>query len=269
MSSWAALEGGTKGADPSRRNLIRRRRATALASSVLLHVALLGLGFSSATGALISGGAGVENGDKGAIAVTMVSAAQAQSTSRPVQLQNFAFLYRQVLAQQQAEIYAENHRAKPQTSVQALFDAADRDGPRTATHPDAASKSSSSTASNPTGRSPTPPARGQRTDGETGIGPGTTTSTGSLWGQIEPCWRDIPDVSLVPVTLEVTLDEHGRITAPPVIHRPDRSVPDERRLIAEARALAAVAACVPYHDVSLLGDQRRFTVNFQTTSSMH
>jgi len=268
VSSWAAIRAGNKGAIATPNNKAHWRRAAALASSVMLHVALLALGFSSATGALVSGGEGVEEGDKGAIAVTMVSAAPAQSTDRAVQVQNFAFLYRQVLAQQQAELYAENHRAKPQTSVQALFDAADRDGPKMADQASPDTKGVAEAAS-ATGNSLAPPARGQRADGETGMGPGAAASTGALWGQIEPCWRNIPDVSLVPVTLEITLDENGRITSPPIIHRPNTSTPDEHRLIAEARALAAIAACVPYHDVNILGDQRRFTVNFQPTSSRH
>ena len=71
-------------------------------------------------------------------------------------------------------------------------------------------------------------------------------SAGSLWAQIEPCWRRMPGVAKVAVTLDITLNSAGRLKTPPQIIRPGSRVADEAALSAEARALAAVAACGPY-----------------------
>lgn len=71
-------------------------------------------------------------------------------------------------------------------------------------------------------------------------------SAGDLWGQIKPCWDQLPSVSIVSVTLVIKLDNEGRIAKPPQIVRPRGAALDERRLIAEALALAAVTACTPY-----------------------
>lgn len=75
---------------------------------------------------------------------------------------------------------------------------------------------------------------------------GSDASAGDLMGQVRPCWSRLPDRSLVPVTLAVTLDAQGRLATPPRIIRPSTTPPDQRRLIAEARALTAIAACLPY-----------------------
>lgn len=67
-----------------------------------------------------------------------------------------------------------------------------------------------------------------------------------LWGQVEPCWRRLPRRSPVPVTLEVRLNAEGRLAGPPVIVRPATGNPGEQRLLAEAQAVAALQACLPY-----------------------
>jgi hypothetical protein len=64
------------------------------------------------------------------------------------------------------------------------------------------------------------------------------------------------------VSLEIEVNERGQIAVPPKIIRPDLGAPDERRLVAEARALAAVTACVPYHGDVLASAQRSFRVDF-------
>jgi hypothetical protein len=73
-----------------------------------------------------------------------------------------------------------------------------------------------------------------------------SSGAGSLWGFLEPCWKKLPGRSVVPVTLEIALDARGMISTPPRIVRPSNAAPTEARLIAEARALAALGGCLPY-----------------------
>lgn len=74
----------------------------------------------------------------------------------------------------------------------------------------------------------------------------SSAGAGDLWGFLEPCWKKLPGRSLVPVTLEVTLNAQGTISVPPRIVRPDGAPITDARLISEARALAALGACLPY-----------------------
>jgi hypothetical protein len=87
-------------------------------------------------------------------------------------------------------------------------------------------------------------------------------SAGELWGQVEPCWRRIGGRSTVPVMLEVTLDGLGGLAGPPRILRPDGGRPSEQRLLAEAQALEAIHACLPYRTAGLSGLGRRYRVGF-------
>lgn len=80
-----------------------------------------------------------------------------------------------------------------------------------------------------------------------------SAGAGSLWGFLEPCWRRLPGRSSVPVTLEVALDSRGLISTPPKILRPSNAPPTEDRLVAEARALAALSECLPYHGPDSVG----------------
>lgn len=87
-------------------------------------------------------------------------------------------------------------------------------------------------------------------------------SAGGLWGQVEPCWRRLSPQSTTPVTLEITLDKTGRLAVPPRIVRPGTGKPDEQRLLAEARALAAIQACLPYRAEDSLGFRRVYRLAF-------
>jgi len=71
------------------------------------------------------------------------------------------------------------------------------------------------------------------------------TASEAIWDQIEPCWRQMPENSTVPVTLEFVLNGRGALAAPPRIIRPMAAALTDQRLVAEARALAAVTACMP------------------------
>jgi hypothetical protein len=86
---------------------------------------------------------------------------------------------------------------------------------------------------------------------------GASASTGGLWGQVAPCWRTLPVAAQTPVSLEVVLDATGTLTRPPrVIRPPSEPVPDAR-LKAEARALAALSACMPRNDLRFAGGTYR------------
>ncbi len=65
----------------------------------------------------------------------------------------------------------------------------------------------------------------------------------------------------MPVTLEIALDARGMIASPPKIVR-HGGIPDERRLISEARALAAITACVPYQAAAGSGARGTYKVEF-------
>lgn len=92
-------------------------------------------------------------------------------------------------------------------------------------------------------------------------------SAGELWGQVEPCWRRLAGRSAVPVTLEVTLDGKGGLATPPRIVRPDGGRPSEQRLLAEARALEAIRACLPYKAPGVIGAGRAYRLAFRAAGN--
>ena len=185
---------------------------------------------------------------------------QAQPQQSDAQLQ---LLYRKVLSER-AEVYASDKRQpRQQASLAKLFDAIEHE------HSGAGGQGSTGHdqgADSPAGK-PDAKARNAARAPQPQDGPGATASSGDLWGEIEPCWRRLPDQSRVRVTLDIELDDSGRIARPPTIVRPTDAAPNETRLIAEARALAAITACVPYHSEALLGGRRGFRVDFIPRSS--
>jgi len=82
-----------------------------------------------------------------------------------------------------------------------------------------------------------------------GSSDGDASSTGALWGKVEPCWRGAPGASLTPVTLEVRFNRQGDLAAPPQILRRRDDRLDETRLRAEERAIAAITGCAPRGDL--------------------
>ncbi|MDO8297683.1 MAG: hypothetical protein Q7T19_14730 [Caulobacter sp.] len=129
-------------------------------------------------------------------------------------------------------------------------------------------------------------AAGARGDGREALGDGATAgreartassatrgeatldaSSGELWGQVEPCWRRLAGRSTVPVTLEVTLDGKGGLAGPPRIVRPEGGRPSEQRLLAEARALEAIRACLPYRAPGIVGAGRAYRLAFRAAGS--
>ena len=93
---------------------------------------------------------------------------------------------------------------------------------------------------------PLSPARSRRTptggaeaDGEAS----SAVSTGTLWGVVEPCWRDLRGQEAV--SLEVVVDGRGALQGPPKVMRDASARLTEPRLKSEANALAVLAACLP------------------------
>jgi hypothetical protein len=92
--------------------------------------------------------------------------------------------------------------------------------------------------------------------------PGNSSANG-LWEQIEPCWRRLPQKSQVGVTLEITLDNRGRLSSPPQILRPGSARPDEARLVAETKALNAIQACLPFKAPNAFGLKKTYRIDFR------
>jgi hypothetical protein len=215
-----------------------------------LHLVLFALLTASLGGAVVTGGAGVEDGEVGAIDISLAGprgGARAAQTPSSAQLKA---LFRKILAQQ-SPVTAPDKPAPPKTSLDKLYDAIDReralrDAPAKRAGQGQADKGGPG-ASRTGVATKAPDKQGKPNNTQAADGPGAAASSGWLWGQIQPCWSRLPQVSTVPVTLEIRLDLRGQIAKPPRILRPNTAAPDERRLISEARALAAVTACVPYH----------------------
>jgi hypothetical protein len=239
-----------RAAGPDARTRRRRGRAGSAAASVALHLIFFVLITASLGGAVVTGGAGAEDGEVGAIDISLAGprgGARAAQTPSSAQLEA---LFHKIL-NQQSPVTAPDKPAPPKTSLDKLYDAIDRErAPRDAPakRPGQGQTDKGGSGASTTG-SPTkaPDKQGKPTNPHAADGPGSAASSGWLWGQIEPCWSRLPQVSTVPVTLEIRLDLRGKIAKPPRILRPNTAAPDERRLISEARALAAVTACVPYH----------------------
>jgi len=242
----------------------RRRRTIAVAASLLAHLALLLLFFCGVGGGAAPESSGGGNDDSNAIVVTLagrIGAAQVQSAQPASQLD---LLFRQ-LHDEQSPLTADAAKHDPsQSSAQQLLDAVDDQRPTKAANQ---GSGKAETDRGGTGAS----LSGSKTEAEkqtkgppqtsTGAGGSGASAGGGLWGQIKPCWDKL-GAATVPVSLEIILDRNGKIATPPRIIRPDGAAPDEKRLISEARALAAVAACVPYHAPASGKAQSGFRVDF-------
>jgi hypothetical protein len=231
-----------------------------MVGSVVLHLGLLILAVGSAGGALVTGGAGGAP-EESAITISLAGLAGSRQASATPEQERLKILYAKAL-QQQSDVYASQEKPADKGSLAKLFDAiesahggsADKDG---------ANGQGDAGRHNGGGMKGTTAETDQPSESKArAVGAGTASSSGGLWGQIEPCWKQMPSKSLVPVTLQIELDDRGQIARPPQIVRPNTTAPDQRRLVAEARALAAISACLPYRMETLTGNQRDFTVSF-------
>jgi len=225
------------------------QRAAAVVLSLVIHGLIFLFAFASASGDLISRG-GAEGGPNGPVfAVTLVRptvAGAAGQESAPALLPLFMKL-----------------RATPAESPLALPTGDRADGfaamadrlrgqqPKS-TQLQASEMASKADEQGSPHPSPLPASRAQlladAKSGDDGDRAGST-STGSLWGIVEPCWRNLGPRGRVPVVLEVSLDGAADLRVPPRVIRSPSALIDEPRLQAESSALAALAACIPRGDL--------------------
>ena len=91
-------------------------------------------------------------------------------------------------------------------------------------------------------------------------------ASGDMWGEIQTCWK--PEAR-VPVTLEVVIDNAGRLALPPRILRPEGAQLDEVRLKAESRAIEAVARCAPFKSGAPLFGRKTYRFAFNAAKQVH
>ena len=228
----------------------RRRRAFVLAGSAISHIVVLGLMFGAAAGQIVSaGGAGGPQGpvfnvslvgesqlrksdpdaDQGGGTLTPLYAKMKQADegmavafSPTSPSRDFAKLVNRF---QRSDVSAQDKRRVDSAALEAR----------------SPERVSQWAAKAPTTGKPSE----QPTQGET-VG---SASAGELWGRIEPCWRSLKTPVERPVVLEVTLSAGAGLARPPSVVRDVDARLDEPRLRSEARALQALADCLPRGDL--------------------
>jgi hypothetical protein len=260
---WAAnLEASSSPQSLTRRRRERRRRTLAASISVIVHLLIVVFFMTSLKGHGAPP-AGANGDDADAIIVTLAGRTGAPPTRSAPTPSQLDVLFRKIRSEQSPLVVASKADPSP-AALSKLFDVIDdqkpaKDAP-VGTGKSALDQGGQGSTANGPKTANEKVARGQtHPTGGTG---GSGSSAGGLWGQIKPCWDRLPNVSSVPVSLEIVLSDRGQIAVPPKIIRPDSGAPDERRLISEARALAAVTACMPYHGSLLADAQRVFRVDF-------
>ncbi len=231
----------------------RNRRLAALSGAILLHLALVSAFLGSRPGGVLASGGGASSVE----AVEPYIVLSLSGRNRPdaaaeatTQVSQDAAALAAMMARMrdaQPEVLIASAPTAQKTSLGALFDAVQRDR----VVRDAAASGKSNRDDGGRGADDRAPDVKPRDK----VGPPSPadsnalawTGSGSLWGFLEPCWRKLPGRSAVPVTLEVVLDGRGMIAIPPRIVRPSGAPTNEARLVAEARALAALGGCLPYH----------------------
>jgi hypothetical protein len=231
------------------RGATRRQRAAAIGLPILVHLAVGWALFATASGVLPHG-AQAQLGDGDAVEVMLsgwegAASANAQRGEAELAAQSQLDNMVERLRTASSDLYiTEPEPSRPRGDLAALFDAPASGGGKgregtggglAGRRDDGGDKARTSLAS----------ALGQEADGE--------GAAGALWGQVQRCWSRLPGRSTVPVTLEVVLTGDGRLAKPPRIIRPGNGRPEEVRLVAEARALEAITACLPYADAGGLG----------------
>jgi hypothetical protein len=231
----------------------------------MVHLGVLAFMLLGAPGTLASGGgASGDAADDTPVTVSLESlqgAAQRSPNADP-DAERLKLLFHQMLDRPDAVIISQDP-PKPKSSLQALYDAIIRQGGSTGSAVGKGRSDSGAARDRElTDRRARLAALDPDADAagpERGKGP-VASGGGGLWGQIKPCWDKLPARSSVPVTLIVTINEQGLIAQPPTIVRPSGAAPDHERQISEARALAALSACVPYVRADIAGLQREFRV---------
>jgi hypothetical protein len=237
-----------------------------MVASGVFHVLLLLLALSTLKGAMVTGG-GAEGDDAHAITVTLAGYEGGRRSTADSQTEQLKAIVKQL---QDSEIHADpkTPSATPRASLDKLLDEIDHEASATDPKDQGSGKGKTdeggqgASTNSPTAKAADKSAKGAKS---LQLGQAGAISSGALWGQVEPCWRRMPGNSAVPVSLEVTLNGGGTIAMPPVILRPKGSLLEERRLIAEARAIASISACVPYRTVGAPGSKQTFRLDFRAS----
>ncbi len=242
--------------DPARK--LRRRNAAAFGAAVLFHVVLILSLFATASGVVSRGGP--EDWDQGdAILVSLSGMEGAKAgggggtNTASTDADSLARMMARLRTEDSELTTSDKQVERPRGDLSKLFDALGQVG---GTGKKGGGRDSA-------GRSAERGQQAQTASASAKGDPSDDISSGDLWGQIEPCWSRLPQRSAVPVALEVVLNDQGRLAVPPKIIRAPGAAPDEARLVAEARALTAIAACLPYHKVALPGSKRTYRLTFQ------
>lgn len=225
----------------------RRRRHYALAASTGLHFLAFFAMFATASGDIISGTPGGGYGGP-AFEVTLVgplSSAAAQSDSATDAEMQSLFAKLKIAPADNADPVATNASGEFSKMAELLRN---RPSDNANEGRDTANRSPQETAEEATNEH----ARSSRTVQASAVHSGTDSSTGGLAGQIAPCWRELSGNVNEDVTLVVVLDATGHLARAPEILRDSNERPTERRLSAESKALAALAACLPATDRQLV-----------------
>lgn len=230
----------------------RNRRLAAASGAIALHLALLCAFLGSSPGGVLAGGG--EIGPEAVepyIVLSLAGLHRENPSSDPVTpaAQDAAALKAMLarLQDAQAEVVIATPTPSRPASLGDLFDAVRREraardaGPSGTSSRDDGGRGADGRA--PDAKPLDKAGARSRTDSPAK----GSSGSGDLWGFLEPCWRKLPGRSTVPVTLEIALNASGLISTPPKIVRPSNAPPTEARLIAEARALAALGSCLPYH----------------------
>jgi hypothetical protein len=80
-----------------------------------------------------------------------------------------------------------------------------------------------------------------------------------LWAKIRPCWRP---ASGIVVTLDVGVDDQGRLAWAPKPVRASRAPPGPSELLAESLAVQAAVRCAPFRDAAPVMGPRTFRIVF-------
>jgi hypothetical protein len=246
----------------------RRRlgdRIVAVVVSLAFHLMVFLVAFGTLRGGTVTGGGGGEpDSQVQAITISLAGLHRAPRPELEAQSTDALKLLFAKIRSEQSEIAISNEKPTPESQVQKLFDVID---PQTPNQSDKGAGRSDLDEGGPGASADAPKSdavdKGASHSSARQIaGPGADRSAGELWGQIAPCWAHMPQVSTVPVTLEMTINDEGQIAVPPKIIRPDATAANEGRLVSEARALGAVSACVPYNTPVAGGGLRVFRVDF-------
>lgn len=231
----------------------RVRRAAIMSGSALFHVGLFFVAFSRAAGDLVSAGdtGGGPVGPVYAVSLVRLPAAvdgpESRSVSDP---RPFLMKLRQTQAREGIPVPV-GAQPDPFAALAERLTVHDEraTSPRRRLPADRL-QAQGSPVPDETGVSDSRSRFGESENARDGTMAGST-STGALWGVIEPCWRNLGFRGQVPVVIEVTVNGRGALGRPPSVVRSPTALLSEARLKSEANALAALAACLPRGEVRI------------------